>query len=135
MAEVAQMRVEEARPYYERFFVHFPTAGRYWKHYAEHEIKSGNFKRAESIFRKCLTSCLNVELWKSYLSYIESKKGINPHTITSAPIDSINQADLEEVIRSYKYACDHVGKDVNATDIWRNYIKYIKLQKVSINTM
>lgn len=129
MAEVDNMRIEEARPYYERFFKYYPTAGRYWKYYAEHEIKSGEYKRAENIFRRCLTSCLNVELWKSYLSYIESKKGINPQTVN----ENVNQADLEEVIRSYKYACDHVGKDVNATDIWRNLIKYIKLQKAQYN--
>ena len=79
------MRIEDARPYYERFFQVFPTAGRYWKFYAEHELKFNNTKRAETIFRKCLMNCLNVELWKSYLQYIESRKNLNPISVQNMP--------------------------------------------------
>lgn len=133
MTEVNSMRIEDARPYYERFFQVFPTAGRYWKFYAEHELKFNNTKRAETIFRKCLMNCLNVELWKSYLQYIESRKNLNPISVQNMPESAINQGDLDEVIRAYKYACDHVGKDVNSTDIWRNLIRYMKLQKSQYN--
>ena len=127
MTEVQSLSIDQARQYYERFFEVYPTAGRYWKFYAEHEFKAGNFKKTENIFRKCLRNCLNVELWKAYLSYIETKVNINANTAK----DDVNQADLEEVIKAYNYAIDHVGKDVASTDIWRDLIKYIKLKKVS----
>ncbi len=131
MAEVNSMRIEDARPYYERFFQQFPTAGRYWKFYAEHEMKFGHFDRTEAIFRKCLNNCLNVELWKSYLTYIETRKNINPISIQNMSENLVNQADLDELIRAYRYACDHVGRDVNSTDIWRNLIRYMKCKKSS----
>ncbi|GFV83278.1 cleavage stimulation factor subunit 3 [Trichonephila clavipes] len=33
-------KMEDARPYYEKVVAQFPSAGRYWKLYIEHEVTS-----------------------------------------------------------------------------------------------
>jgi hypothetical protein len=128
MAEVTNLPINEARPYYIRFLSLFPTAGRYWKFYAEHEVKSGNPKHAETIYTECLHNCLNVELWKSYISYVENRFNLNANNLK----EDLNQTDLEQVIKVYDYAIQYVGKDVAATDVWRDLIRYIKMKKVCL---
>jgi cleavage stimulation factor subunit 3 len=68
------MKIEEARVYYESFLSDYPTAGKYWKSYAEHEINEKNYDKAEKIFERCLMHCLNIDLWKCYLSYVKTIK-------------------------------------------------------------
>eukprot|EP00761_Pharyngomonas_kirbyi_P004739 gb/GECH01004744.1/.p1 GENE.gb/GECH01004744.1/~~gb/GECH01004744.1/.p1 ORF type:complete len:697 (+),score=189.74 gb/GECH01004744.1/:1-2091(+) len=113
MEEVQNMDIENARSYYERFLETFPTAGRYWKFYAEHEAKANNHDKVEEIFRRCLLKCLNVELWKCYLGYIRNTK-----------------TDTDEIQSAYEFTLDHVGMDMTSTSIWREYINFLKEKKV-----
>ncbi|KAL0487843.1 cleavage stimulation factor subunit 3 [Acrasis kona] len=119
MSEVKAMDIEMARPYYERFVLTYPTAGKYWKQYAEAEMQVSNYDKAEAIFKRCLHSCLNVELWRSYLNYIRDIKE------KQDPNQNIAQA-------AYEYALDHVGKDISSTEIWNEFIDYLRNQKPSL---
>jgi len=48
MNEVKNMKDTEV--YYEQFLSKFPTASRYWKLYAEHEIENNNTKKLKKSF-------------------------------------------------------------------------------------
>jgi cleavage stimulation factor subunit 3 len=116
MSEVQSMDIEAARPYYERFFTTYPTAGRFWKQYVEAEINAGHNDKAEDIFRRSLHSCLNVELWHCYLKYVRNKEKQDQQSITQM---------------AYEHALEHVGFDISSSVIWFEYIEYLKNLKVT----
>eukprot|EP01117_Protostelium_nocturnum_P000460 TRINITY_DN1052_c1_g1_i1.p1 TRINITY_DN1052_c1_g1~~TRINITY_DN1052_c1_g1_i1.p1 ORF type:complete len:662 (-),score=222.39 TRINITY_DN1052_c1_g1_i1:94-2079(-) len=101
-----------ARPIYRRFLQKFPTAGRYWKYFAEHEIQSGNMENAGKIFEESLSKCLNIDLWKCYVNFVQHHR--------SRP----------EAIQAFEYALSHVGSDVSSGPIWSDYINFVKELKV-----
>jgi tetratricopeptide (TPR) repeat protein len=72
--------IAEARETYEEFLRVFPTAGRWWKYYAEQEISARNFDAAEKVFMRCLPSCPSVDLWKSYMKYVLDHKSKLPNS-------------------------------------------------------
>lgn len=115
LGEVAQWNIEHARPYYERFFDVYPTAGKYWRMYAEHEMRAKRFDRVEKIFMRCLLSCLNVELWKCYLDYIRTIKD-----------ERASVEERDEIQRAYEFTLEHVGLDIGASPIWTDYIEFLK---------
>lgn len=41
--------VEIARVFYEKLITQFPNAGKYWKIYIEHELRSKNFENVEAV--------------------------------------------------------------------------------------
>lgn len=133
MSEVQSMDVETARPFYERFFTHYPTAvrfmnffiyhqqGRIWKQYVEAELAANNTEKAEEIFKRCLHTCLNVELWHTYLKYVRSKENKEQQPVGTS------QA-------AYEHALENVGFDVSSNEIWLEYLEYLKNIKVSCTT-
>ena len=44
---------------------------RHWKRYAEVEITAGNTQQVKTIFSRCLLSCPSVDLWQTYLTFIQ----------------------------------------------------------------
>jgi hypothetical protein len=44
---------------------------RHWKKYAEVEITAGNTQQVKTIFSRCLLSCPSVDLWQTYLTFIQ----------------------------------------------------------------
>ena len=77
-------------------------------------MKHQNFDAVEKIFVKCLLQCLNVELWRCYLSYI----------------NTIKKEDRKAVQTAYEFAIDHIGLDVASSPIYIDYIQFIKQYKV-----
>ena len=80
---------------YERLVNVFPTSGKFWRIYIEHEvnfevtknveevifhcflklqIRGRNFERVEKLFQRALLKVLNIGLWKIYLTYIRDTK-------------------------------------------------------------
>lgn len=41
--------IDIARPFYEKLISQFPNAGKYWKVYIEHELRSKNFENVEAV--------------------------------------------------------------------------------------
>lgn len=83
----------------------------------EHEINSQNYKRAGEIFNRCLLTCLNVDLWKTYLQYIKIVQANQPN-------------GKSEIIQAFELALQHVGTDISSTFIWMDYISFLKEQPV-----
>jgi cleavage stimulation factor subunit 3 len=42
------------RETYEELVQVFPTSGKFWKHYIEHEMRMRNYERVEKLFQRCL---------------------------------------------------------------------------------
>jgi len=110
--------INVARPIYEEFLKIYPTAGRYWKQYIEHELSAKNFDNVEKLFQRCLRQCLHIDLWKTYIRYILDVKAKLPNT-------------KEEIIRAFEFALAYIGLDINANQIWSDYIAYVKSLKTN----
>lgn len=106
--EAQNQPIELARPVYQLFLSQFPTAGRYWKLYIEHEWRQGSEQAVEDAFQKALLTCHHIDLWKTYTDYIKSKK-------TRA-----------EATEAYEFALKHLGLDIQANNLWADYIEFLK---------
>lgn len=43
-------------------------------------MKARSYERVEKLFQRCLVKILNIELWKSYLTYVkETKSGLSTY--------------------------------------------------------
>ncbi|XP_054724152.1 cleavage stimulation factor subunit 3-like [Uloborus diversus] len=111
--EANTKKIEEARPYYEKVVAKFPSTGRYWKLYIEHEMKSRHYERVEKLFTRCLVKVLNIDLWKTYLSYVKETKGSLP-------------SYREKMAQAYDFALDKMGMDIGSYPIWSDYITFLK---------
>ncbi|KAG8193841.1 hypothetical protein JTE90_029573 [Oedothorax gibbosus] len=106
-------KIEDARPHYEKVVTQFPSAGRYWKMYIEHEMKSRNYERVEKLFTRCLVKVFNIELWRTYLSYVKETKGSLP-------------SYREKMAQAYDFALDKMGMDISSYPIWNECITFLK---------
>jgi len=106
-------RIEEQRPTLDAFLEVFPTAARQWKYYIEREMHFKHYERVESLFQKCLLSCLDIELWRLYLSYIKMvKRG--------------TKEERSSVSEAYQFVLKHMGQHLQSRAIWAQYIQWLK---------
>ena len=109
----------ESEQVYSRFFKKFPYAGRYLALYAQREIKRKNYSAVEELFDEKLLACPNIDLWKTYLSYMSKKKK-----------EEIGESDKSEfregMMGIYDFVLDNMGLDIAAGSIWREYIDFLK---------
>lgn len=105
--------VEVSRYAFDAFLEVFPTAARYWKTYIEREISLKNFHHVELLFNRCLFSCLDVDLWRTYITYIRTvKKG--------------TANELRDINTAYEFVIKNIGMDVNSISIWCDHIAFLK---------
>lgn len=71
----------------------------------------------DEIFKRCLLSCLNIDLWKSYLNYIKLIQQDQPN-------------GRAEIINGFEFALQHIGLDISSTPIWQDYLNFLKEQTV-----
>ena len=98
---------------YEKLMTFFPTSGKFWKSYIEHEIKFRNYERVEKLFQRCLMKVLSIELWKTYLQYVKETKS----KLTTYK---------EKMAQAYDFALDKMGMDINSYAIWDDYVNFLK---------
>lgn len=113
LRDAQNKKIEESRPLYEKIVTQFPNAGRYWKIYIEHEMKSRNFERVEKLFQRCLMKVLNIDLWRCYLTYVKETKGSLP-------------TFREKMAQAYDFALDKMGMDILSYPVWTDYINFLK---------
>ena len=111
----AQFRpIEEVRePIYEKLMTFFPTSGKFWKAYIEHESKYRNYEKVEKLFQRSLMKVLSIDLWKTYLQYVKETKAKLP-------------TYKEKMAQAYDFALDKMGMDIASYSIWDDYVKFLK---------
>lgn len=100
-----------ARQLYDLFLERFPLLYNYWIQYAELELRLGNTKRAELVYRRGLaglTYC--VELWVAFLEFKMT-------TLTN---------NLEEVLDTFEMARDKIGYHYHAYEFYRLYLDFLQ---------
>jgi len=89
----------------------------YWREYCELEIESGSPETVKTLFSRCLLTCLDIDLWRTYLRFI---RRIN---------DPVGAEGLAEVRQSYEFALDHIGQDTRSGPVWQDYIQFLAAPK------
>lgn len=113
-----EKRISESRDFFDQLISDYPSCGRFWKIYIEHELKYRNFERAEKLFQRSLIKVLNVDLWKCYLNYVRD-------------IKSKMTNYKEKTAQAYDFALDKIGLDVMSYNIWVDYINFLKSVEAS----
>ncbi|KAI6649345.1 Cleavage stimulation factor subunit 3 [Oopsacas minuta] len=102
-----------ARILFEKLVIQFPTCGRFWKTYIEHEMGHRNYDKVEKLFQRCLKRVLHIDLWKCYVNYVRDvKRELSNYR--------------EKLTKAYEFALDNVGLDMNSTSIWKDFIHFLK---------
>jgi len=87
-------------------------------------LKQKAYERVEAIFKRCLHSVPNVELWKNYLNYVKK-------THSGSAISEEKKAEARQVIGdAYDYVLQHIGTDKNSGSIWQDYLYFVKNSEV-----
>ena len=118
--QAQSLPLDRARPLYERFLTQFPTAGRYWKYYAEHEHREGDVGKADAVFERGLVNTVSCELWRCYTDF---KRKVHPEE---------KEADMVDA--AYQRALDEIGFSHDALHVWQDYIAWIKARLAAVNT-
>lgn len=108
---------------YERIINQFPRSARFWKNLIEYYLQRGETEQAEETFKKCLSKCRNIDLWKMYLSHL-SNAFIDTMRL-SKPIEQHNQARAKCEL-AFEEAMENIGLALGAFPLWRAYIDFVK---------
>eukprot|EP00088_Acartia_fossae_P014893 TRINITY_DN1804_c1_g1_i2.p1 TRINITY_DN1804_c1_g1~~TRINITY_DN1804_c1_g1_i2.p1 ORF type:complete len:714 (+),score=161.43 TRINITY_DN1804_c1_g1_i2:55-2196(+) len=108
-----QRNITEARDIYEEIIGTFPTNGKFWKAYIEHEMKMLNHEKVEKLFQRSLIKVLSMDLWKTYLQYVKETK-------------SQLATFKEKMAQAYDFALDKMGLDIASDKLWSDYINFLK---------
>jgi tetratricopeptide (TPR) repeat protein len=117
--QAQSLPLDRARPLYERFLRKFPTAGRYWKYYAEHEYREGETSKADAVFERGLVNTVSSELWRCYTDFKR-----NVYT---------EEKDAHLVDVAYQRALDEIGSSFDSLGIWKDYIGWITSRLEAVN--
>lgn len=112
--EAQALPVTEAAPIYEQLLCTFPTAAKYWKQYVEAYMAINNDEVTKQIFSRCLLNCLQISLWRCYISFIKKvneKKGLE---------------GVEETKKAFDFMLNYVGYDIASGPVWLEYIAFLK---------
>ncbi|KAF1316000.1 Cleavage stimulation factor subunit 3-like, partial [Globisporangium splendens] len=125
MNEVQLLPVVEARAHYEKFLELYPTSGRWWKLYAEHELREKNYERVQEIIKKSLMQirCPNVDLWRFYLNFTKVVKV--DVAVDSRDPEAIRTA-RQLMCDAFELALERVGGSIHAAPIWQSYLAFVQ---------
>jgi len=108
---------------HERIIAQFPRSARFWKNLAEYYLKRGENDAAEDTFKKCLSKCRSVDLWKSFLSFL-CNAFIDTMRL-NMPIEQHNQVRAK-CESAFEEAVENVGLALGSFPLWRAYIDFVK---------
>jgi hypothetical protein len=71
---MAQNDIEKIRKVYDDFLAEFPLCFGYWKKYAEHEQRHGDFQRATDVYERGVAAVwYDCHMWMHFASSVASK--------------------------------------------------------------
>ncbi|KAI0092880.1 Suf-domain-containing protein [Irpex rosettiformis] len=88
--------------------------------YINHILDSSRetkYQEAEGLFKRFLRTSSFVELWKFYLAYVRRLNG-GPNA-------------RDTVRMAYEFALNHIGHDKESSEIWTDYIQFLKSGETS----
>ncbi|OSX60713.1 hypothetical protein POSPLADRAFT_1183237 [Postia placenta MAD-698-R-SB12] len=111
--------IEKIKATYDALLEAYPNTSSAQIAYISHFLEDPEtFTFAETLFKRYLRASSAVDLWKFYLTYVSRRVNTGPNA--------------REVIRkSYEYALNHVGQDKDSSDIWMDYIQFLKAGEAS----
>ena len=127
--ECRHKEVGKCRSFYDLFFRRYPTAGKYWSLYAEHEFSAAvittahgapDLSRVEYIMKRALLACPSFDLWSFYVKYTSRTAA------ASASPDCDDAGARASVQRAFEFALDHTGRVIWSTQLWLDYINFMK---------
>lgn len=81
-------------------------------------MDAGNTENVKLLFSKCLLTCLDIDLWRTYLRFVNHGKD-----------SSQLPESLLEMRQAYEFALDRIGQDVRSGAIWQDYINFLASPK------
>ncbi|KAI9228389.1 MAG: hypothetical protein DHS80DRAFT_15684 [Piptocephalis tieghemiana] len=106
--------VEVVQGVFERFLQQFPSSAKHWTQYAEWARGQGKQEMVQGIYKRCLRNLPDVNLWNSYIGFIQS-----------LPVADA-KAKREAVQAAYDGALAAVGWQKGAGIIWMGCIEHAK---------
>lgn len=80
-------------------------------------MDTGSPEAVKTLFSRCLLTCLDVDLWRTYLRFI---RRVN---------DPLGAEGLPEIRQAFEFALDHIGQDTRSGPIWQEYITFLSSPK------
>ncbi|EMD41132.1 hypothetical protein CERSUDRAFT_43736 [Gelatoporia subvermispora B] len=106
--------IEKIKETYEALLEAYPNTPSVQIAYLSHFLDNpDSHKYVEALFKRFLNRSPFVELWKLYLTYVRRRLNTGPNAR-----DAIRQ--------SYEFAINRVGQDKDSTEIWMDYIQFLK---------
>jgi len=84
--------------------------------YINHFLNPPSFAFVQTLFKRFLIPSPCVDLWKFYLTFV---RRVNT-----------NPSQREQVRMAYEFTLNHVGQDKDSSEIWIDYIQFIKSGEV-----
>lgn len=113
---VAKDKEEQVRATFERYFSIFRFDARQWNNYVNFELNRGEFNNVEQIFAKCLPITNDVDLCRTYVSYVRRVNDV----ITGG------EKARTTVLQAFDFAVNKVGTDVDSAELWKDYLDFFK---------
>lgn len=113
---VAKDKEEQVRATFDKYFSIFPFDGRQWNNYVNFELNRGEFNNVEQIFAKCLPITNDVDLCRTYVSYVRRVNDV----ITGG------EKARNTVLLAFDFAVGKVGIDVDSAELWKDYLDFFK---------
>lgn len=92
-------------------------------------INQATFPFAEGLFARFLRTSVSVDLWKFYIIYVRLVCMITFFCLMLIRCKrrlNVGPETRDTVAKAYEFALQHVGQDKDSSDIWAEYIQFIK---------
>jgi uncharacterized protein HemY len=116
--------ITEARAIYERFLSKFPTSGRYWKFYAEHEASLNNTNEAQKVIQRGLAESVSMELWRYYIEFVIQQQGQDWDVITDENTTEKRDQCISDIEQAYEHCLDQILYAEKEFEKKNHYFKY-----------
>lgn len=80
-------------------------------------MDSGNTEAAKNLFSRCLLTCLNVDLWRTYIRFI------------LRIYEPLSPEGIPEIKKAYEFSLDYIGQDLRSGPLWQEYISFLESPK------
>lgn len=107
---------EQIRSVFDRYLSFFRFDAKQWCNYINFELNRGEFNKVELLFAKCLPITNEVELCRTYVSYVRRVNDV----ITGG------EKARSTVVQAFDFAITKVGIDTESGDLWMDYLEFFK---------